>query len=60
MIYFQSFYDAFHCFPHALVLMHSSTANGDVTVAEIQRNCSNYTCDNYYSKALSVGQKSVI
>ena len=60
MIYFQSFYDAFHCSPHVLVSMHTMTANGDVTVAETQRNCSNYTCDNYYSKALSAGQKSVI
>ncbi|KAI9525121.1 hypothetical protein NQZ68_012635 [Dissostichus eleginoides] len=36
------------------------TANGDVTVAEAQRNCSNYTCDNYYSKALSAGQKTPV
>lgn len=28
--------------------MHMA-ANGLVTVAEAQRNCSNYTCDNYNS-----------
>lgn len=60
MIYFQSFRDAFHCSPRALVSMHITTANGDVTVAETQRNCSNYTWDNYYSKALPAGQKTVI
>lgn len=60
LIYFQSFYDAFQCSPRALVSMHTMTAIGDVTVAETQRNCSNYTCDNYYSNALSAEQKSVI
>ncbi len=59
LIYFQSFYDALQCSPHALVSMHTTTANGAVTVAETQRNCSNYTCDNYYN-APSAEQKSVI
>lgn len=41
MIYFQSFYDAFHCSLHALVSIHTTTVTGT------QRNCLNYTFDNY-------------
>lgn len=57
---FKAFMMLFHCSPHALVRMHTMTANGDETVAEIQRNCSNYTCDNYYSKARCPWDKRVL
>lgn len=44
----------------ASVLMHIMAAGGDETVAETQRTCSNYTCDNYYSKACCLQYKRVL